>query len=654
MIDSTEPCGGRPGLDTDLDAGLDAGFDAAGKAIALLRRRGPLSVDDWAAALVELGHGTAAAMTELVRGLDGPGLGALADGRLAALDTLLEGRVFTHRLSAEEIASGVVDIDPDLSALAALVVSADGECEVDVVLPTADAAVLAARGRTDVAAPEVERLLLDPDALAEQAAGDLIGLGLAGGVLRLVRVDATAAAPDLAASLRAILIAAEHTDPVVWQLVADDPELFTAPTPPLTDLLAAAGYECERNYLAPAGFDFDAHHRASLVASIARENRLHPAEADAVVDFTDLVHAIAEAVERGEEPDVVAAARVSAAPDAFVRLEDPSAAAVALDLATTGDDRAEALHAAASALIEHAPRRLRPAAHWLAGKASDQLGDVRIAMTHYEQALDRDPDWMLATFDLALLTADAGEVTRAQSLLTRIDGGDAETLHEVLARYQPTERPGLGRNDRCWCGSGRKYKACHLGRSDLTVDARASWLYTKALMFARTPELFDLVHGLAEIRAAHADEDDEGATIAALEGGLVIDAALFEGGVLEQFVTRRAQVLPTEELELARQWLAGRRGLYEVTAVTPGTSLTLREAAGGGTVEVVDSVAGHNFVVGALVCARLLPTGDSLRAFGGIEPIDPRYRDELLEICGSADTEPDELVDVLSLAYVAG
>jgi hypothetical protein len=24
----------------------------------------------------------------------------------------------------------------------------------------------------------------------------------------------------------------------------------------------------------------------------------------------------------------------------------------------------------------------------------------------------------------------------------------------------------MGRNDRCWCGSGKKYKACHLGSDD--------------------------------------------------------------------------------------------------------------------------------------------------------------------------------------------
>ncbi|MFC4605539.1 SEC-C metal-binding domain-containing protein [Rhodococcus kronopolitis] len=646
--------------DTDELLGLDVDFDVvdvAECAMDVLRERGPLSAEDWASVLVEAEFGTIEEMTELAAVLEGPALGQLADGRKVAVDSLLEGRVLTHRLTAAEIASGIVDIDPDLSALTCLVEQGtpDGGRDVTVVFPEFDAAVFAARGRTDIDAPELERLLLDPDALAEHVAGDMIGLGMAGGALRLVRVDRAVAAPDLAERLGRIIAdgTAEHADPVVWQLIADDPELFTAPAAPLAELFDGAGYVSERNYVAARGFDFAAYHRANLVESIARENKLRLDEAGAVVDFNDLVCDIAEAVERGEDPDAVAAARVVAALDAYALLEDPSVAAIALDLtATTGEDRAHALHAAAVALIEHAPRQAKVSAHWLAGKAADRLGDVRAAMTHYESALDRDPEWTLATFDLALLAADAGDLTRAQSLLGRIEGGDAETLHEVLERYQPVEHPGLGRNDRCWCGSGRKYKACHLGKSELTVDARASWLYTKALMFARTPELFDLVYNLAEIRAGHSEDED--ATIEALEGGLVIDAALFEGGVLEQFVERREQLLPAEELELARQWLTGSRGLYEVTAAAPGESLTLREVTGGDVVEVTDSVAGHNFVVGTLVCARLLPTGESVRAFGGIEPVDPEYRDELLELCGSEETEPDELVDVLSLAFARG
>ena len=34
--------------------------------------------------------------------------------------------------------------------------------------------------------------------------------------------------------------------------------------------------------------------------------------------------------------------------------------------------------------------------------------------------------------------------------------------------------PVLGRNDLCWCGSGRKYKACHLSTDDRKRAARRS------------------------------------------------------------------------------------------------------------------------------------------------------------------------------------
>jgi len=32
--------------------------------------------------------------------------------------------------------------------------------------------------------------------------------------------------------------------------------------------------------------------------------------------------------------------------------------------------------------------------------------------------------------------------------------------------------PVLGRNDRCWCGSGKKYKACHLSTDDRKRSAQ--------------------------------------------------------------------------------------------------------------------------------------------------------------------------------------
>jgi len=37
------------------------------------------------------------------------------------------------------------------------------------------------------------------------------------------------------------------------------------------------------------------------------------------------------------------------------------------------------------------------------------------------------------------------------------------------------EAPGAkpGRNDACWCGSGKKYKKCHLGEDDQKIAEKA-------------------------------------------------------------------------------------------------------------------------------------------------------------------------------------
>ena len=42
--------------------------------------------------------------------------------------------------------------------------------------------------------------------------------------------------------------------------------------------------------------------------------------------------------------------------------------------------------------------------------------------------------------------------------------------------YGPEEQaiPVLGRNDRCWCGSGKKYKSCHLADDNRKRAAQRS------------------------------------------------------------------------------------------------------------------------------------------------------------------------------------
>jgi uncharacterized protein YecA (UPF0149 family) len=42
----------------------------------------------------------------------------------------------------------------------------------------------------------------------------------------------------------------------------------------------------------------------------------------------------------------------------------------------------------------------------------------------------------------------------------------AASLKRLVLGPEEQPIPNLNRNDRCWCGSGRKYKTCHQAEDD--------------------------------------------------------------------------------------------------------------------------------------------------------------------------------------------
>ena len=44
-------------------------------------------------------------------------------------------------------------------------------------------------------------------------------------------------------------------------------------------------------------------------------------------------------------------------------------------------------------------------------------------------------------------------------------------LNKLFGTKEPEPIPKLGRNDLCWCGSGKKYKKCHM-ESDMRKNSR--------------------------------------------------------------------------------------------------------------------------------------------------------------------------------------
>ena len=58
----------------------------------------------------------------------------------------------------------------------------------------------------------------------------------------------------------------------------------------------------------------------------------------------------------------------------------------------------------------------------------------------------------------------------ARQVMPTDDGEPAQEMSDELLQMQAApkrvetfrrERPKIGRNDACWCGSGKKYKKCH-------------------------------------------------------------------------------------------------------------------------------------------------------------------------------------------------
>ena len=60
-----------------------------------------------------------------------------------------------------------------------------------------------------------------------------------------------------------------------------------------------------------------------------------------------------------------------------------------------------------------------------------------------------------------------------------------------------------------------------------------------------------------------------------------------------------------------------------------------------------DHAASRSLKPGDLICARIVPTGDIMQLFGGIEPVELWDRDALLVLLDEGP-EPDELVAFLS------
>lgn len=195
----------------------------------------------------------------------------------------------------------------------------------------------------------------------------------------------------------------------------------------------------------------------------------------------------------------------------------------------------------------------------------------------------------------------------------------------VLDRGQWFRQAGrkLGRNDPCWCGSGKKYKHCHLkqdraAKSEAVqvASARVS-LYDRLLDFSwdrdgqtEISSAFDLFWD-RRLEINRADELNPGQLHLFMEWFL-FDFARGEDRktALQLFMEEKGRSLHPRERELLNGWDRSRMSLYRAAEVSDGV-VEVNDLLRGGQASV--STPGQAMPAGAAMLTRLLEEPDAIR-----------------------------------------
>ncbi|MGO9875712.1 MAG: SEC-C metal-binding domain-containing protein [Acidimicrobiia bacterium] len=586
------------------------------------------------------------------------------DGGWVGVAAQLDGTRWITTVDGDAAKGGVLPVEPDLALLGwwvmdtALTLGDSGEAlEVDEDLDTDD-------------------VLIGPLGWLDAYAGADVEVRVAGTALFLAAVGEPNLPAEMVAAVRATFeqhavfqelrdtlgnepvdLTQMSLDDLLWEALICHRDAFTAsPIPPVDVLLGAAGLVREHHLVLRVDADLGALHRWQRRNRVARLHRLEGTQ----VDWAELVIAMSRAVISGKAdplgpPEKAAAGAMLLA----VALDDPAVCRALLGTHLEEETRPLELARFAQSIVTELPAEDGAGARWLEGRALDLAGDPQGAVAAFEGAEATGQEHALALIGLAGFRADAGDALEAVALLRRagVDeeeeddvpgGGDAfELFSEVVgyARHRPPAQ--VGRNERCPCGSGRKYKLCHLGKERHSLIDRGSWLYAKHRRYLRDHDRRIVAMLASEVRAASGRDFTFMTDL--LDTPLVADIALCEGGIGESFVAERDALLPDDEAILAARWQLVERGLFEVDEAGP-TYLNLRDLRTGERITVTNTNADTQTRRGDLMLGRPLPVGDTWRAYSGFVKVGA-LRDEILDALDHPD--PFDIAELIGRCLAA-
>ncbi len=309
-----------------------------------------------------------------------------------------------------------------------------------------------------------------------------------------------------------------------------------------------------------------------------------------------------------------------------------------IDVDGTGPDEVAQARAFALRLLDVAQRPTEHmTADWVAGIVEERAGDVLAADADFEAALVSDADWGPLVDRAAWYASDRGDARHAASLWRALEEPPPEELRTVDA-FAHRAGAKRGRNEPCWCGSGRKLKVCHPGVAEpIPLPDRVGWICTKAAGYLERRGA-EAAADVLELTFARATDGDDPESVArAITDPIVLDAALTELGWFERFLHDRGALLPDDEVLLATSWLLVDRTVYEIVSTLPGDSMVVRDVRSGERLDVRERTLSTQAEAGQMVCGRAVPDGVTHQFVGGVFPVAPGSAEQVLALCDEGD-----------------
>lgn len=556
--------------------------------------------------------------------LDEIGAVTVRPDRVFPLRALLDGMVLTRRVTAEEIAADALLFEEDLEPFAYAASFWAGDQPKFVSIGSAGAIGLA------------------PGALKGLSPGQLVKC--TANADKFLSVEAQVEEPQpsqplvetLNATARELLAAYDSVvslGEVVLEAAANGVS-FDQVQPPLSVLFDMTGLERRGNHVADTEAQWYWHMIDGRDDRVARFFSVDVEDADHVLELLhDATIIIDNRISGDAHPEDLATARF--------HVQDCLADPVLIDGFAieffVHEPEARRQHFVDD-LADATSRVGRGIAKHIAALHAESLGDVAAAEQYLELARSADDKNEAVAHRLGWYASDRGNGRRALSLLGV--GGTPNLNSRTIATIRscmPVAESTPGRNEPCWCGSGRKFKRCHSGNDEpAPIEVRSSWLLRKLAMFIDhgLHESRDELIGLVLAVAGSMDPDQIQST---LNDPLILDLLTKEAGWMQRFADERSSLLPEDEALTLASWLLADRSVCEITDVRRGEGLSVRDMRTGDIIDVAEVSFTESVSVGESYCLLIVPVGSQHQIIGGIFPVPVGLEADVLALLDIGD-----------------